>query len=354
MKKYWLTFMAVCLSGALLAGCSSETSGSNGTDASKDSAPAATQQGPAGDSTSDGENSKDAASDTKEKRTIGCVIISGTNPHCQIFEEGFRSVVEENGDEAVVLDADYDPGKLMSCLSDLIAQNVDGIVVESCDNQAPIQSIKEAADKGIVVAAADMLLDVGEEENILVSQTVSDNYDGGYQCGLDFAKRANGEEKNYLIMDFETNTAAVERVQGFRDAIADQPNLHLLEVNQPNPETLEAKLALMDTWIQKYDKIDCVFAYHDPAAMACVQALEAAGKLQGTLVYGVDGNIDAIQAISEGKMTATAKQQPDQLAILSTKNMYRVLNGEEIDGDWLTKVPIIFIDETNAKEFLGE
>ena len=55
---------------------------------------------------------------------------------------------------------------------------------------------------------------------------------------------------------------------------------------------------------------------------------------RGTLVYGVDGNIDAIQAISEGKMTATAKQQPDQLAILSTKNMYRVLNGEEIDGGW--------------------
>ena len=103
MKKCWLTFMAACLTGVLLAGCSSGSDGAAGDAASKDSAPAAAQQEPADDSSKDGGKSTDSAGDAKEKRTIGCVIISGTNPHCQIFEEGFRSVEEENGDEAVVL-----------------------------------------------------------------------------------------------------------------------------------------------------------------------------------------------------------------------------------------------------------
>jgi len=289
-----------------------------------------------------------------EQRTIGTVLISGTNPHCQIFEAGFRGVVEGRGDKAVVLDADYDPTKLVNCIADLVAQGVDGIVVEACDNQAPIQGIKEATAKGIVVAGSDMLIDVTEEDGALISQTVTDNYSAGLQCGQDFVKRANGAEMNFCIMEFKTNTSAVERINGFMDAVEGHDNLHLLEINQPNPETLEAKLAVMDTWLQKYDKIDCVFAYHDPAAMACIQSLEAAGRLEGTLIYSVDGNEDALQAIVDGKMTGTAKQQPEKLAALAAEDIYKVLDGEELGHDWVVYVPVQYIDSTNAAEFLNK
>ncbi|MEG1516025.1 MAG: sugar ABC transporter substrate-binding protein [Clostridia bacterium] len=282
---------------------------------------------------------------------VGCVLISGTIPHCQLFRKGFEDAMLASGGKGVVLDADYDPAALMNAIADFIAMGCDGIVVEACDNQAPLQGIREAAASGIVVSAADMLLDFTQEEGTVISQTVSDNYYGGYMCGQDFVKRANGEKKACCIMEFQTNTAAVQRVQGWLDAISAHDNITVLNVNQPNPENLEQKMAVCDTWIQQYDQIDAIFAYHDPAAMACIASLKAAGRT-GTLIYGVDGNEDAIQAIQTGEFTMTAQQNPYELARQSTQDVLDVLAGKKIEHDWLTYVPVTIIDASNAAEFI--
>lgn len=283
---------------------------------------------------------------------IGTVLISGTNPHVQIFEASFRKTVESYGAKPVVLDADYDPSKLMSCISDLIAQDVDAMVIEACDAEAPVTGIAEAHRKGILVTATDMLVNVKKEDGTLISMTGTDNYSAGFQLGTDFVKRAAGKPMNYLIMDMKTNSSAVARVDGFLAALKGHDNLKLLDQQQPIPETQEQKMALMDAWVQQFDKIDCVFAFHDPAAIACIQSLEAANRLKGTLVYAVDGNLDAIKAIADGRMTATAKQQPDQLAAQPVHDIFKVLNGESIGHDWLQLLPIIYIDKTNAAEYL--
>lgn len=283
---------------------------------------------------------------------IGTVLISGTNPHCQIFEASFRQTVKSYGAEPVVLDADYDPAKLMSCISDLIAQDVDGIVVEACDAEAPVTGIAEAHRTGIITTATDMLVNVKQEDGILLSMTGTDNYSAGLQLGQDFVKRANGKQMNYLIMDMKTNSSAVQRVEGFLAAVKGHDNLKLLDQQQPVPETQEQKMALMDAWVQQFDKIDCVFAFHDPAAIACIQSLEAANRLKGTLIYSVDGNQDAIKAIADGRMTATAKQQPDQLAAQPVHDIFKAIRGEPLGHDWLQLLPIIYIDQSNATKYL--
>jgi len=351
MKKIvWLVVAALLVLTLGVAGCAPAESGNDG---SASVAPAASTDAAApAEGSSAAENTGARPPKNGDKYVIGTVLISGTNPHCQIFEKSFRETVEAKGGTPVVLDADYDPAKLMSCISDLIAQDVDGIVIEACDAEAPVTGIKEAHDKGIVVAATDLIVNVSEDDGTLISMTGTDNYAAGYACGEDFAKRAGDEEKNFVIMDMKTNSSAVERVKGFMDAIKDHPNLKLLDQQQPTPETQEQKMALMDSWIQKFDKIDCVFAFHDPAAIACMQALEAAGRLDGTLIYSVDGNQDAIQAIADGKITATAKQQPDQLAAQPVEDVFKVLNGEEIGHDWLTLLPTIYVEQSNAADYL--
>lgn len=289
----------------------------------------------------------------EDKPLIGLVIISGTNPHCMLFVEGFEEVCEKYGAETVILDADYDPAALMNALSEFVSMGCDGIVVEACDAEAPIQGIREAHEAGIIVAASDMILPITEEDGWVISQTVSDNYKGGYMCGEDVVKRANGEEFNVCIMDMPLNGAAVQRIQGFKDAIAGNDNIKILSEDTPTPETLEQKMAICDAWIQKYDKIDAIFAFHDPAGMACVSSLKAAGRLEETLIYGIDGNEDAIQAIAKGEFTATAKQDPHALAVGATEDLFTVLNGGTIEHDFMTYVPVTYIDATNAAEFLA-
>ncbi len=289
------------------------------------------------------------------QRTIGCIIINDANPHCLVFAEAFRKTVESKGDKAVVLPANDDPELLLRSLSDLVTQGVDGIVLESPNATAPIQMLREAADKGIVISAADVLIALDESDGVLVSQTVSDNYGAGVLCAEDFIKRANGKEAFACHIIYDENQAVSERVQGFLDTVAKHDNIKILEGQQPVPVTQEAEMAIAEAWYQKFDRVDAIFGGGDPIAIAFMRGIQSAGGktgTEGTYIYGVDGAQDAYAEIKKGTMTGTAKQQPDELARLATEDVYTVLNGGKIDHPWLTKVPVLYVDATNVDQYI--
>lgn len=297
------------------------------------------------------------SADEKEHYTIGCIIISDTNPHCLTFADTFEKLVKERGDEPVVLAANYDPELLVQEFSDLMELGVDGIVLESPDAEAPVNAIKECVAKGIPVAASDVLISIDESEGVLVSQTVSDNYGGGVLCGEDFLKRiGEDEEATVCHIVLEQNAAVTERVKGFIDTVTQNPNVTVLEGQQPIPESQEEEMKIAEAWAQKYDNITGVFGGGDPIALAFVSGLKAAGmevgSENGTYVYGVDGSQDAFASIKDGVLTGTAKQQPDELCRIPLEDIYTVLEGGTIDHDWLTYVPVVYVDATNVDDYI--
>lgn len=344
MKRLYVKIMCFAVASLLLlGGCSSSNTPSTKEPTASD---AATQESSASDTAT-----KDSTS--SEQLTIGCIVLNGTDPHCALFEEGFRKTVEdEHGDIAVVLDAEGSAETLINCITDLMSQQVDGIVLESCDDEAPLSILKEVKAAGIPVAASDLYLNTTQEDDLVLSQTISQNYEAGVTIAEDLIERANGEEINLLIMEVKQNSSGVMRIEGLVDTLEGHDNIKILERSQPSEDTVESKLELADTWMQKYDDIDAIFTFQDIASLACVQALKAADRLEGTLVYGVNGAPDALQAIKNGEMTATAKQQPDLMAKLSAEDVYSAIAGKEIDHDWEVYVPTILVDKTNVDEYL--
>lgn len=283
--------------------------------------------------------------------TMGCVIIDSTNPHCAAFGDAFVETVEARGDTAILLDAGGSAETMINCLSDLKSKGVDGIVLESTDATAPLSILQEIKDAGIVVAASDLYLETTEEDDLVISQTVSKNYEAGVACAEALIEKAGDAETNVLVLEKQQDTSAMQRVQGFLDTIEGHDNIVLLEEGQAIEDTVEAKLELAEVWVQKYDKIDAVFCYQDVSALACIQALKAANRLDGVLVYGVDGTPDAIAAVASGEMEGTAKQQPEQLAIASTEDVYTYLETGKIDHDWNSYVDVVYVDASNVAEY---
>ena len=261
------------------------------------------------------------------------------NTHCIAFADKFKEIVEGKGDKAMVLAANDDPETLLQCIDDLVAAGVDGIVMESPNATAPVEALREAAEKGIVISAADVLLDIEESEGVLVSQTVSDNYGAGVLCANDLIERLDGKEGTVCHIIYEENEAVTTRVKGFLDTIEKEENIKVLEGTQPTPVTQEAEMAVAESWASKYDEITAVFGGGGPIAIAFMRGLEAAGVKcspdGGTYIYGVDGSQDEYACILDGDYTGTARQQPDELARIATEDVYTVLGGGEIGHDWL-------------------
>jgi ribose transport system substrate-binding protein len=341
MKKIVSIVIAVFLIVCLLCGCTN--------------APA-----PEADDTTNesaGNVEGEATAEGDDAYTIGCVLILNSIAHCQSFADGFTEYVESQGGVPVVLDSEADTQTMLDCIDSLISQGVDGIVVECMDDQAPLSIIKEATEAGIPVAAADLYLDTTEEEGIVISQTVTDNYGLGAMLGEDLIKRSNGEEMNVLTLEVQQNSSGVFRIDGFCDTIAGADNLNLLERVSLASGTQEETLQKMDDLLLVYDDIDAIFCMEDTIAMVCLNSLKANNRLvkedgSQVMIYGVNGDQEALEAIKAGEFTADAKQQPDEMARLAAADVYEYLRTGSISHEWSVEIPAVLIDSSNVDDYL--
>jgi ribose transport system substrate-binding protein len=71
-----------------------------------------------------------------------------------------------------------------------------------------------------------------------------------------------------------------------------------------------------------------VMAVNDLSALGAMAALEEAGRLEGTLVYSVDGSPDAKTLVADGMMTATTAQSPLRIGQNTAEVVYEILNNK--------------------------
>lgn len=292
------------------------------------------------------ESSAAAESAATGGRTIGLILISGINSHCQTLETAVTDITEAAGDKLVVLDSQFDTTREVQNIEDLITQKVDGIVLEVTGFDTSQGALQAAKDAGIPVAANDQKV---KDPSLVVSQTVSDNNMAGMLCAQDMVKKM-GETGEVLVITIPGMTATEERTQGFKDEIAKYPGIKI--VGEGNGEGLIDKAAAVtENLMQANPNITGVFGANDPCALGALSAFESAGKLDGVYIYGVDGSAEGQQFIKDGKLAGTVLQKPYDLGKFSTEDLYTVLNGGTIDeANKMRFVDVTLLNSDNIDE----
>ena len=279
-------------------------------------------------------------------RTIGLTLIDGPNPHCQNLERGVKEIAEKNGDTVITLDPGFDPVKQLQNVEDLISRKVDGIVIETVDGSALTSALMDAQRAGIPVVANDHLVDADE---LVISQTVSDNHQAGVLAGEQLIKKLDGKGK-VIILNF-VGSAAKAREDGFREAVAKYPDIEIVGVADGNG-LIDKANAATENLLQANPDINGVMGINDQSALGALAAFDAAGKLANVAIVAVDGSPQALQFIKDGKMLATVKQDPYSLGKLSTTDLYTVLDGGKVENR-LTFVPVTLVTKDNVDQFMN-
>jgi ribose transport system substrate-binding protein len=105
----------------------------------------------------------------------------------------------------------------------------------------------------------------------------------------------------------------------------------------------------MENLLQAYPEIDAVIACNDEMALGAVEALDAAGRLGDTMVFGFDGNNDALKAVSEGRMVATCFQNPQMQGGDAVQALIDHLAGKEVPARIQTTA--ILVTSDNIADF---
>ncbi len=332
MKKRLLATMSVVMVGSmLLAGCGKTED-------------AATTKPAAEETTEDA--AADAAADTATDTAasgvtikLGVSVADQSNPFFMDIVDGMESAAKD-GDELVIVDAGFDAAKQLNDIDDMIQQGVKVMLIDPVDSNA-IKSAVEACDAaGIPVIAYNSPL------NFEIASTVAtDNYLAGQLVGEAMGKALDGKGE-VAMLTYNVAEVCLDRANGFKDAIAEYPDIKIVEEQEIQPGT-DTALPVAENILQAYPDLAGMFALNDPSALGCVAAVESANLLDQVQIVGVDGSDDAKAAIAEGKMLASAAQDPVQIGSVAIETAYKVIAGEEVEKD--IKIPSYLVDASNAK-----
>lgn len=137
-----------------------------------------------------------------------------------------------------------------------------------------------------------------------VMHTSPDNVINGYNIAVELFKAMGGKGNIFVVQGMLGNTAAINRYAGLQKALAEYPDIKVVEDDTANWSTPDA-LTLVETWLTKHPDVGGIWCANDSMGTGALQALDAKGLKGKVGVVGVDANTDFVEAIRDGFATAT-------------------------------------------------
>ncbi len=335
--RAWLCLLAIIF---LLAACGegADTASSDeatGADTSTETEDAATDEG------------DDAGDESAGDITIG---VANFTLCCAYFIGMSEAISDEaakhGGVEVRTTDANGDAAKLTSDIEDLIAQGVDGVII----NAGPLESATAALEAldaaGIPVVMVDRKLAGGP----YTSWVGPDNEAIGVQAGEFIVEQLGGEGKLAVIKGGPAdNTIGLARTEGMLSQV-EETDIEVVTAPDFADWSEDGGLAAMEDLLAAHDDIDAVFCENDSMCLGAQKAIEDAGLTDSIFIVGVDGQKEALKAILDGtNYLATGYNDSDEIGRAGFQRLMEILDGQDVEQDTVFPSPLITAE--NVEEY---
>ena len=240
-------------------------------------------------------------------KIIGVSLLTRGHIFYRDLEEGLRDEAAKNSFELIITSAEFDLGKQVSQIEDFVARKVDGIVVCPVDSKGIGSGIKEANHAQIPVFTAD----IAAQEGDVVSHIASDNVAGGRLAG-EYLGRALQGRGNVAIINHPAVTSVIDRVQGFREALAKFPAMKIVADVSGQGVREKSLLATSDI-LQAHPELNAIFGINDDSALGALDAVQQF-KRPHIIIIGYDATPPAVDAImKDTPLKAEVIQYPGRI-----------------------------------------
>ncbi len=290
-----------------------------------------------------GEGGSDRSGPGKPK--IALVMKSLANEFFSTMAEGARQHQAANAaNYALIVNGiknETDLAEQVNLVEQMIAQQVNAIVIAPADSKALVTVVKRAKDAGILVVNIDNKLEaeVLTQAALKVPFVGPDNRAGARKVGEALAKQLTPGDKVAIIEGIPTAFNGQQRRLGFEDAMK-AAGANIVSVQSGRWE-MDAANNVAAAMLSEHADLKAILCANDNMALGAVSAIQAANKTGKVLVVGFD-NISAMRPLLEkGQVVATADQHGDLLAVFGIEAALKILKGEVPPADQTTAVDLI-------------
>lgn len=171
----------------------------------------------------------------------------------------------------------------------------------------------------------------------------SEDYPLAEKIATYLIERLGGKGTVVLVEGPRESMTSIARVRAFRDTLLRFPGIRLLDSFCGEYQREPARQATA-AFLTTTTAIDGFVVANDIMAIGVIEALEAARL--NSLVVGINAIPEAISAIKQGKMLATADFNAMQMSCLATEAAIRHLGGEALPREIV--LPVGIVDRTNC------
>jgi ribose transport system substrate-binding protein len=285
-----------------------------------------------------------AGSALADGETIAVFTKNQTNPFFQAVRVGADAAAKQLNAKVV----HYIPTKpdsipeQLSQVEDVIVKKPDAIVFTPVDYKAMVPSVEKINQAGIPVVNITDRSAGGK----FVAFVGADDYSLGLETARYLVKALGGKGNLVVLEGVKGALTNIDRVRGFNDAISEAPGMKLLASQPANYQRLQA-LQVMENLLQSYPSIDGVLAANDAMATGAIEALDGAARK--SLVTGINGTQEAIDAIKSGKLLATGDYNAFQQGCLGAMIAIRNLRKLPVKPEIFLKPSVV--NKENYKDY---
>jgi ribose transport system substrate-binding protein len=266
----------------------------------------------------------------KELKSIGISLGSMGNPFFVALSKGaeFEAKKINPNVKITTVGYDYDLGKQNTQIDNFIAAGVDLILLNPGDPVAIEPAIKRAQAAGIIVVSVDTHAKGA-------NATVETNNIQAGTIACQYLIDKMGGKGDMIIVNGPQVSSVIERVQGCKAVAAKHPGIKILSSDQDAKGSRDGGLAVMQSLLTRFPKIDGVFAINDPTAIGVELAAKQLHRTNFPIT-AVDGAPDAETALKDPnspQFVASASQDPFLMARLAVQQGEKLLQGKKLEKD---------------------
>lgn len=238
-----------------------------------------------------------------DKPKIGAAVYGLNAEFMQVWASALEQhpAVKSGDVDLTVFDGRYDALVQQEQFETMITQQFDAIIFVPIDIEAGATAVQAAHDEGIPVFGSNTRVN----SELLTAYVGSDDVQSGYMEAKYILDKIGCKGNVVIIEGPIGQSAQISRLEGNQKALAECPDVKVLEKQTANWSRAEAQ-TLMENWLTSHPgEIDGVIGQNDEMALGAIEAIKAADlKVTDFAIAGIDGVTDALLSVKSGDMAS--------------------------------------------------
>ena len=259
-----------------------------------------------------------------------------------------QDAAREMGITARILTAN-DVNKQANDIDDLIAMNVDVIVMLPVDGSPLTLSAKKVMDAGIPLIIFDREIDT-KDYTLTIK---GDNYGIGVNAAKYLIEQLGAKGGNVFMLSGIPCSVTTLRDTGFKDTIKNAPKIKILGLQDGGFQRAKGYQVIQNA-LTSFPKIDAIYAIDDEMALGGMQAIKEAGRKDVKFLTAAGGAKEFYKSISSEKSITLATFLYSPLMIKdAVKAGFDIMGGKSPASNMVV-IPALAVTKNNVDKYYNE